>query len=164
MPRHQTGHFSSAFAATNPVSAAPERWSLSMLGWLPLGSVNLRGLLKGTDIAANEAGAAETVVVEIMRFGDGESVGDGSVDLRAPEAIGTPQAASAGMPSQSLESDTEAGSSHDGAVDPRELRERVERPVESWIDDLKVSSCIEPLRDRGVVVHLDRVLVSETEI
>jgi hypothetical protein len=45
-----------------------------MLGWLPLGSVNLRGLLKGTDIAANEAGAAETVVVEIMRFGDGESV------------------------------------------------------------------------------------------
>jgi hypothetical protein len=40
----------------------------------PFGSLNLRCLLKGTDIAANEAGAAETVVVEIMRFGDGESV------------------------------------------------------------------------------------------
>src|SRR6267142_1096367 len=63
-----------------------------------------------------------------------------------------------------LESDVEACSCHDRGVHIREPVARVECFLEARIDDLQVDRRVEPGRERGVVVHLDRVLVVETEV
>jgi hypothetical protein len=63
-----------------------------------------------------------------------------------------------------LEADAKASAGNDGGVDARELTELVQDSFKGGIDDLKVGGHVEPLRDRDVVVHLDRVLVLQTEI
>ena len=63
-----------------------------------------------------------------------------------------------------LEADAKAGSGHNCRVDGREPPRPIQGFSEARIDDLKVGSEVEPMRDRGVVVHLDRVLMLEAEI
>ena len=55
-----------------------------------------------------------------------------------------------------LEADAKAGSGHNCGVDGREPPRPIQGFGEARIDDLKVGSEVEPMRDRGVVVHLDR--------
>src|SRR5882762_9420882 len=62
-----------------------------------------------------------------------------------------------------LEAHIQAKSRHDGRIHVPEPPGRIERLLERLIDDLKVGGRVEPPRDRHVVIHLDRVFLSQTQ-
>ena len=58
-----------------------------------------------------------------------------------------------------LEPNAKAGSGYSYGIDVCKLSKFVDRLLQPWIDDLEIGRDVEPLRDRDVVIHLDRVFV-----
>src|SRR5262245_11382604 len=64
----------------------------------------------------------------------------------------------------SLEARVEAEARHHRGVDVLQLPGRIERLLERRLDDLQIQRRRQPPRDRGIVVHLDRVLLLQPEL